>query len=383
MQTKISLYYLFVFFGFGALYPMMGLYFDDIGLTGSQIGMIMSIGPIVAIMAQPIWGMLSDRTQKPKLILTLTTVIAGTTGLLFFASNWYIYLLLAAAFLSIFQSAVVPISDSLAMSYVKKSGIEYGSLRLWGAIGFAVAVWFAGLVIEVTFTGVIFIIFAVALWLSAIFAHQMPSDAEPIRVDLRAGLARLVKIPAFVIFLMSTFMIFGAINANNFYFGIYYVSIGGTVAGVGLVFLIAAGSEAPFMRIVGSFIRRFGLINILIFAAILSAARWLFFYFEPSTGWVLAVSIVQGISVGFYIPAAIQLVRDLTPDEIKVTGMSIYASFGNGLGTMACTFAGGFIFEYYSILHTYLFFGFVTCIGILCLVALAIMDKRQKIHQSR
>lgn len=377
-QIKMSAYFLFVFFGFGALYPMLGIYFDGLGLTGSQIGMIMSVGPIVAIIAQPLWGMLVDRYQNPRIILTVTNLLTGITALGFLISENYFLFLIMAALLSLFQSAIVPISDSMTLSYAKREGIEYGSIRLWGALGFAVAVWISGMVIELTVTSSIFYLFAFSLLISTWFARQMPEEAESLKVDLRTGLAKLIKIPPYLIFLLSTFLIFGPINANNFYFGIYYTSIGGTVAGVGLVFLFAAGSEAPFMRMAGYFIRRHGLIVILVVASILSASRWFFFYLEPGTTWILIVSIVQGISVGFYIPAAVQIVRDLTPDDVKVTGMSIYASIGNGLGTMTCTFIGGYIYEYYSIAHTYLFFSVATGIGVLLLGWIALWKKKNQ-----
>jgi PPP family 3-phenylpropionic acid transporter len=377
-QMKMSAYFLFVFFGFGVLFPMLGIYLDEIGLSGSQIGTILSIGPVVAIIAQPVWGMICDRYQKPRAVLTVATFLTGVAGLGYLLTENYMVLLIIAAILSLFHSAIVPISDSLTLSYVKRENVEYGSIRLWGAIGFAFAVWIAGMVIEATFTSIIFYFFALILFISTWFANQMPEEAENLRVDLRSGLAKLMKIPPYVVFLLSTFLILGPVYSNNFYFGIYYTSLGGTVAGVGLAFLLAAGSEAPFMRLAGYFIRRYGIMTILIVAAVLSAARWVFFFSEPSTAWVLGVSIVQGISVGFFIPAAVQLVRELTPDDVKVTGMSIYAAVSSGLGAMACTFIGGFIFEYYSIAHTYLFFGAATFLGAILLGWIVVWRKRGK-----
>jgi PPP family 3-phenylpropionic acid transporter len=377
IQKKMSGYFLFVFFGFGVLFPLLGIYFEEIGLSGSQIGTIMSIGPIIAIFAQPVWGMISDHYQKPKAVLTLATFLTGVAGLGYLLTDNYVLIIIIAAVLSVFHSAIVPISDSLTLSYVKRTNVEYGSIRLWGAIGFALAVWIAGMVIEATFTSIIFYMFALILFISTWFASQMPEEAESLKVDIRSGLAKLIKIPPYVIFVMSTFLIMGPVYANNFYFGIYYTSLGGTVAGVGLAFLFAAGSEAPFMKLAGYFINRFGIMAILIVAAILSAARWLFFYTEPSTAWVLGVSVVQGISVGFFVPGAVQIVRELTPEDVKVTGMSIYAAVSSGLGTMACTFIGGYIFEYYSIAHTYLAFGIATLLGVLLLGWIVLWRKRE------
>lgn len=375
VRFNMSAYYFFSFIGFGALFPLLSIFYEEAGLTGSQIGTVMSIGPVVAILAQPVWGILCDRFQNPRLILTVCTLLTGLIGLGYLlydhvVISLFFFFAMISALLSVFHSAIVPISDSIVLSDIRRRGGDYGLIRLWGAIGYAFAVWIAGLLIELTFTAIIFYIFASTLFVSVFFARQMPGEADVPKVDLRAGLKQLFRIPPYVVFLCSTFLIFGAINANNFYFGMYYTSIGGTVAGVGLVFLIAAGSEAPFMLFVKKVITRFGLYPILMLAGVISSLRWILFFFEPSTAWILGLSIIQGLAVGFYIPSAVQLVRELTPENVKVTGMSIYASFGNGLGTMACTYIGGHIIDAYSISTMYGFFGISSLIGV-CLLAIS------------
>jgi PPP family 3-phenylpropionic acid transporter len=377
-RIKMSVYFYLLFFGFGVLYPMLGIYFDEVGLTGAQIGFIMSVGPVISIFSQPLWGVISDRFQNPRFLLTMATFFAGISVLGFVFIQEYYLLVMMMGIFSIFQSGVVPISDSLTISYVKREGGEYGTIRLWGAVGFAMAVWIAGMVIEATFSASIFYMFAVTFMIGTWFAKQMPEEADSIHVDIRAGLAKLLRIPTFILLLISCFLVLGSIQANNFYFGIYYTSIGigGTVAGVGLVFLFAAGSEAPFMKLAGFFIKRFGLVQVMILASILSASRWFFFYTEPSTLLIFLVSILQGISIGLFIPAGVELVRQLTPEDVKITGMSFYSMVGNGLGTMFATFVGGLIFDYYSIAHTYLFFGIATLLGTIALVGLLLIHKK-------
>lgn len=381
-RLNMSAYFFFSFIAFGAFFPLLSIFLEESGLRGSQIGTIMSIGPIVAIFAQPMWGILCDRFQNPRLILTICTF---STGLIGFGFLWFdqvqiglfFFFACMAALLSVFHSALVPISDSIVLSDIKRHGGDYGLIRLWGAVGYALAVWVTGLLIEATFTAIIFYIFAGALLVSTFSAWRMPTEADVPKVDLRSGLKQLFRLPAYVVFLCSTFLVFGAINANNFYFGMYYTSIGGTVAGVGLVFLLAAGSEAPFMLLAKKVISRFGLYPMLILAGIISSLRWILFYFEPSTGLILGLSIFQGLAVGFYIPAAVQLVRELTPEDVKVTGMSIYASFGNGLGTMACTFVGGHIIEAFSISAMYGFFGLTSLVGV-CLFGVSMVLRKKE-----
>jgi PPP family 3-phenylpropionic acid transporter len=177
-----------------------------------------------------------------------------------------------------------------------------------------------------------------------------------------------LRIPRFLLFLLASFCVFGAINANNIWFSLYYQEIGGTVAGVGLAFLLFAGSEAPIMKLVGFFVRRWGLELTLLFAAVFSAIRWFWYSSAPSTTAVLVLFFIQGISVGFYLATAGQFVRENTPAFLQVTALAIFFSVGNGLGTMLCNLVAGWIKDSFSMLSIYLFFGVVTAIGIIPLL---------------
>jgi PPP family 3-phenylpropionic acid transporter len=326
--------------------------------------MIMSISPVVMIFVQPLWGIFSDYTQKPKQILIWTLVFTAITGLAFSFIGSYAGLLTVAFLLAVTQSALVPISDSITLNYVQRVKGNYGSIRLWGAIGFAVAVLIAGWLSDFFSLKVIFYTFSTALLLGAVVTFFLPRESQTISVNVRDGIGTLMKMPKFVMFLVTTFLIFGPVFANNFYFGLFITDIGGTVTGVGIAFLLAAGSEAPFMRVAGKWISRFGLHAIMISAASIAMLRWVLYFFEPPLYVVYASTIAQGFSVGLFIPAALQFVRDIAPTSARATAVSLYTAVGNGLGSWFCTFLGGFIAEYYSVAHVYLFFGLLTMGGL-------------------
>jgi PPP family 3-phenylpropionic acid transporter len=368
MKTTFQLFYFLTFFGFGSLFPLLSVYLkDSIGLSGTEIGTIMSISPIVMIFVQPIWGMVSDYTRKPVTVLASALLSTALIGLIYSSVHQYGWLLVMAAFLAFTQSAVVPLSDSITLNYVQKTKGSYGSIRLWGAIGFALSVLVGGWLSERFSIGIIFYVFAFILLLSALLAWRLPRESQTMRVEIRQGMAQLFKIPKFVLFLIVTFLVFGPIYANNFYFGVFVKEIGGTLTGVGLAFLLAAGSEAPFMKVADGLIRRYGMLAILGFAATISAFRWLFYFFEPSLTLVYATTVAQGFSVGLFIPAALQYVRDIAPDSVRVTAVSLYSAVGNGLGSWFCTFVGGYILEHYHIGYVYLFFSLLTFTGLMIL----------------
>lgn len=367
-QLSFSLFYFLVFFGFGALFPLLSVYLkDNVGLTGSQIGMIMSINPIVMLFAQPLWGMLSDTTRKPTAVLTAALIGTGITGIIFSMGESFSFFVSIAILLAFFQSAIVPVSDSISMSYVQRTNTAYGSLRLWGAIGFAVSVLVVGKLSETFQLTVIFYAFTFVLLAGAIVAARLPRDNESLKVSLKDGFRELGKLPSYLLFLVVTFLVLGPILANNIYFGLFIDEIGGGLAGIGIAFLFATGSEAPFMKFASSWITRLGMKRILLMAVFISAARWFLYFLEPPLAVVYATTFAQGFSVGLFIPAALLHVKNTAPAEVGATAISIYSAAGNGLGNWFCTFFGGIIMEALSILHVYLFFGCMTLLAFLIL----------------
>ncbi len=365
---NISLFYFFIFFGFGTLFPLLSVYLkQDVGLTGTQIGAIMSVSPVVMIIAQPIWGIICDYTRRPRAVLIFTLTMSGFVAIPFAVMDSYISLILISILLATFQSAIVPVSDSITLNYVMATKKDYGNFRLWGAVGFAVSVFVMGSLAETLGLKLIFFSFTAALLICTIFVLSMPKESNSLQVDLRSGFIRLIKMPKFILFLFTTFSVFGPIHSNNFYFGLYIQELGGTLAGVGIAFLLAAGSEAPFMKLSGGWIRRLGYEKILIAATLISSIRWFYYFTEPTLVGVYATTIAQGFSIGLFIPAALQYVREIAPDDVKATAVALYSSMGNGLGSWFCTFIGGIIYDAHSLFGLYFFFGTMTTIGLILL----------------
>ncbi|TGB00711.1 MFS transporter [Halobacillus salinus] len=363
----IQAFYFFAFFAFGSLFPLLSVFLEqEKGLSHTQIGMVIAALPLVTIFVQPIWGMISDVTRRPKRLLMIASVCASLLGFFYPGLEWFPTLLIGIICIALFQSGIVPLSDSLSLNFVQEHGKEYGSIRLFGAIGFAVAVFVLGRVTEaVGSLDWIFTFFSTGLLLALVALFQFPKRADHVSISFREGMKVLIKRKAFILFLVSNFLVFGPVLANNYYFGTFILSVGGTLSGVGVAFLLAAGSEAPFMKFAQQVINRIGVYRVLILSSSVSGSRWLLYYFEPSSEVVYATTIVQGVSVGLYIPAALILVRELAPDNVRATAVGLYSAVGNGLGNAFFTFIGGVLIDVWSVTGMYGFFSFMTFSGVL------------------
>lgn len=379
-------YYLCTYYALGAFYPLLTQYYKAIQLSGVQIGLISAITPIVSMLAQPMWGMLCDRYQIRKRALIIALLVAAMLSLIFTQVSTFAWVLFLFVIFSLFQCAVNPISDSLALTYAQKRNIQFGNLRLWGAVGYAIAAYLTGLAVEAWGPHVIFYFFFAAFLCSIPFLRGIPEEAEGARFSagIFSGLKDLMRLPRFVLFLLACFFVFGSVNANNIWFSLYYQHIGGSIAGIGLAFFLFAGSEAPFMRVAAAFIRRWGLEMTILIASSVSMLRWLWYGTTPSTTLVIVFFFLQGISVGFYLASAAQFVRENTPAALQVTALAIFSSIGQGLGSMTCNLLAGVIADYFGIVSVYWFFGTATLIGLIPLLLICFGPyKKQKMLATR
>ncbi|WP_445612919.1 MFS transporter [Geobacillus sp. YF-1] len=371
-KSMFPLFYFLIFFAFGALFPLLSLYLqEEARLAGTAIGWIMSLPPIVTMAAQPLWGMAADYTRKPVGLLMMALGLAALFGWLYSFADGYRAFVVLTVLLSAAQSAIVPLSDSIALEHVRTRGGNYGAIRLWGSLGFAAAVLLSGWLSERFGFAAIFYAFSAMLLAAAALAARLPrSQAAPTGRLTGRAIGGLLSIRPFRLLLVAVFLLFGPILANNSYFGLLIHELGGTLTGIGVAFLLAAGSEAPFMKAADRLILRFGMARLLLFAAFVSAARWWLYVADPPLWLVYMTAVVQGCSVGLAIPTALQWARRLAPEPVQATAVALYSAVSNGLGAWFCTLVGGYLLERWGMGAVYSFFGVCTLAGAAVLLAL-------------
>lgn len=65
----VKTFYFFFYSAFGSLFPLMGVYFKQMGMNAAQCGLLIGLRPFIEFLSAPFWGSLADRWQKGKLIL--------------------------------------------------------------------------------------------------------------------------------------------------------------------------------------------------------------------------------------------------------------------------------------------------------------------------
>lgn len=364
-----------IYFAIGALYPLLALYLEQIGFTGTQIGLVMSAGSLMLIFAQPIWGLICDKTRKTVTVLKTSLIVAGSLALFLPFIRSFLPFLIVYSLVHVFQGANAPISDTLGIRAAARLRLTFGNFRQYGAIGYAIAAFAVSNISGYTGLRVIFLFYFLA-YITAAIGFRQKEDLEAVKgVPLMPGLKRLIVIPRYRMILLGTFFVFGPVIANNNYYSLLFEHVGGSLAGIGLAFLLFSGSEAPMMKLSGGIIKRMGLENTMIFAAGLSALRWVWYSTGPAPNAMLAMFFIQGLSVGLYIVSAAQFVSEAAMPDLRTTAMTLYSSAGIGLGGIFFQFFGGVLLDVADILWVYQFFGLSTLAGLAVLIRLKFMGR--------
>jgi MFS family permease len=71
VRLIFKLFYFFFFAAYGALFPLLALYFKQLGMNPTQSGMLVGFRPFVEFFSAPLWGGLADRWKRGKTLLMI------------------------------------------------------------------------------------------------------------------------------------------------------------------------------------------------------------------------------------------------------------------------------------------------------------------------
>ena len=282
----------------GSCAPFISAYYKRIGLSFTQIGVLLAIGPIFAIFIQPLWAMLSDRTGKRKLLLILLALCTAGAYLLYYLGASFAVCLLAVLVVSLFSLALLPLCDALVIDRANAYGFPFARIRIGGTLGYAAMVFGAGMFLE-KFDGAQFAVASVAYLLFAGAVMLLPQgrvreeaasarkeaasarkEAAPAREE--AAPAKRKAVPAResifdtseILFVLALALIESlGLGFCGSFTGSYAVELGFGSSLIGVLSCISALSEVPILLFAGKLMDRFGEIPLLIFSGIMMSLR--------------------------------------------------------------------------------------------------------------
>ena len=340
---------------FAAYYPFAVVILRNKGFSNTIIGTILAINSLIAVFAPPFWGMVSDWMQSVKkiFIICLTAVVILLQPIPFISSAVFVGIILALV--TVFESPLVPLLDSWVIQGIKtEKNLYYGSIRLWGSIGFAVMVYIYGRLVDSFSTDVLFPILLLMGCLTVIVCIGIKTD-RPVSSDgvNNLNVNRLLKNYSYMSFLIFAMIMIIPHRSAFIFLPNLMEMVGGSDGELGMVFTIMAISEIPIFLYSKILIRKFKPVNLILFSTIFFILRQALYLVSTTPFHVLAIQLLQGPSFALFINGTVYYIDELAPPELKATAQTFATSIFFGISGMVGSYVGGWMIDNYGLRSMY------------------------------
>ncbi len=360
-----SIYY-FIYFGAVAfLFPFLALFYKAQGLTGSQIGLLAAVSPLISFFGAPLWNGVADATHRHKLVAVLANLGVVTIAFIFPSFATFGGMFLMICLYSFFNAPTGSLADSAVMALLGDRKERYGRIRLWGTVGYGVVAPLASLVIgrygvRWAFWGYALIMVGGLLVILLLPFRQSHSNGS-----FLGGMRLLFSHRAWMLFLLMVFIAGAGMATYNNYFLVYMQSLGASSALMGLALTIATASEIPAMFFSDRILRRFGARGMLIIAMSVIGLRFLA-YSITAIPWVaLLIQVVHGLTFAAVYTAGVYFADQVAPPGMKATAQGMFNGTLMGFGAAAGGLLGGILMDRFSPSVMYAGVGGLVLVGLL------------------
>lgn len=385
MIENYSLLQFIIWSTIGCFSPFIVLFLMHRNVSATMIGFILMLNSLASLIAQPLWGMISDKIRSVKKVfficISVSTAILMTMP---FNSNLTL-LTIIFPLLMLFFSPMSPLLDSWTIQGIKSQPSKsYGSVRLWGSIGYSIVVVILGKLINNLSINSIFVSFGIMSVITVVLCYNfedpksltMGDDQKKPLTFKELKVGRLFKNYYYVTFLVLSFLLFMTLSSVNSFLPELMKQVGGNDALLGLSFAVSAFSEAPVLYLSKILIKKYKPLPLILSAVLVYTLRLFIYSIAKSPFVVIFAQSLQGLSYGLFLAGSIYYIDYLAPDELKSTAQTTGNAIFFGLSGMIGNYATGRIIDIFGISLVYRIGAFMD-IGVFMLFLLSLFIGKQ------
>jgi len=360
-----SAFYLLFYGAWASFLPFLTIYYQGLGLTGSQIGLLAGLSPVISLVSAPFWTGLADASGRHRLVMSLG--LLGTAGgaVLMMQANQLIWLAVAISCFSFFSSAIVPLADSATIHMLGGERSSYGKIRLWGSIGWGLAAPLVGKLIDSFGAKAGFACSAVLILLVLLVSLGMTHSRTRLAVPFWHGVRQVLADRRWYPFLGLAMVGGMSMSVISAYLLLFMNSLGASKTLMGLTQTVATISEIPVLFYVNRLIKRWGARPLLAVSITAYALRAFLVSLAKTPEAILLIQSMHGATFALLVGAGVTLADEMAPDGLKATGQGLYSAMMGGVGITIGAVLGGWIYEHYGAPATFQVTSAIAMVGLL------------------
>ena len=340
---RLSGFYFFYFALLGSAAPFLGLYFDHLGFSAARIGELVAIPMLMRCVAPNLWGWLGDATGQRLMIVRLGAVCTLLSfGLIFYGKS-YAWLALVMALHAFFWHAVLPQFEVITLAHLREQASRYSQIRLWGSIGFIVAVVGLGALFErlgLDVYPVAVMAVMVGIVISSIWVPDAVPEQRP-ELDGQGGFLRQLCRPGVLAFFVSVGLMQVSHGPYYTFFSIHLEALGYGRSTIGMLWALGVVAEILLFLVMAALLARFSLRQVLLASFALAAIRWLLLgTLADHLGVLLVAQLMHAATFGSFHAAAIHFVQRSFGYRQQGQGQALYATLAGIGGALGALYSG-------------------------------------------
>jgi PPP family 3-phenylpropionic acid transporter len=343
---RLSGYYFFYFAFIGAFSPYFGLYLQSLSFSAWDIGLLMSQMQLMRLFGPYLWGALADRLARRVPIIQLAGLISLIGFSTFFFVRSFEAFLLAMAALSFFWSAALPLVETVTFDHLREDPARYSRIRLWGSVGFIVAVMGTGALLDHLPLPVLLWVIVGTLLGIVFYAFTIPEAPAHVHLAEHLPVGKILRQPRVKALFASCFVMSAAHGALYIFYSIYLAEHGYSKSLVGGLWSLGVLAEIAVFYYMSRLMRRFGLRVILLASFAAASVRFLMIgWGVESLAVIVLAQLLHGLTFGAYHAASITAVNCWFPGRSQARGQALYSSLSFGAGGLLGGLLSGWMWD--------------------------------------
>ncbi|WP_339509712.1 MFS transporter [Pseudomonas sp. RL_15y_Pfl2_60] len=340
---RLSGFYFFYFSLLGGTAPFLALYFDHLGFAPARIGELVAIPMLMRCIAPNIWGWLGDYSGQRLAIVRFGAVATLLCFSAIVFDKSYAWLALVMGLHAFFWHAVLPQFEVITLAHLREHTARYSQIRLWGSIGFIVAVVGLGQLFEWVsldaYPWALMLIMAGIAVSSFWVPNAQPQNRPHLPVD--GGFIAQLRRPGIAAFYLCVCLMQLSNGPYYTFLSLHLENQGYSRGVVGVMWALGVLAEILLFMFMAKLLVRFSLRKVLLASFLITAVRWLLLGNFADHLWLLLLAqLMHAATFGSFHAAAIHFVQRSFADRHQGQGQSLYAATAGVGGALGALYAG-------------------------------------------
>ena len=356
------------FFIWGSWLITIGAYwFQTKHWSGTEFGAIFSTMGIASLFMPSIAGIIADRWVNAEKLYGIFQICGAIVLFTIPLINDPLTMFWVMLLNMMFYMPTISLSIAVAYSALKRADKDvvtyYPPIRVWGTIGFIVALWVVSL-LQIETTSQQFYVASAASLLLGLYAFTLPKCPPLLQSREKKSLVDALGLNSFALFKsrkMAVFFLFAmllgaALQLTNAYGDTFLHDFKNipeykdllAVKYPAIIMSISQVSETLFILAIPFFLKRFGIKKVMLISMFAWFLRFgLFAYGNPGDGlWMIILScIVYGMAFDFFNISGSLFVESQSDPSIRASAQGLFMMMTNGVGAVLGSSISGIVID--------------------------------------